>query len=409
MEKTTVSLYFLPGRLMSNKRFILTLLKLSVTGLLFLTFPVRGQNVYFKKMGEINRIDTVSKTVEVIIFDKNDLDNIKNNEQLVVYDHDNTLIMKLTITSYNELPNRVLVECQGIHGIQKLFVGEAVGVQHHHKNQQILYENSKVTEELPKEMINSTDSSTMVLIPKGPFIFGSDIPGTLHYTTPIEYNLSKIQEERGEKRIRYIDLDAFYIDRFEISVEQFKKYLLETGLNPPPQWNPHADPGLPVANLSYEQAESYCKWAGKRLPSELEWEKAARGPGVLFSYDYNDQTVYREKINVYPTGLEFNSKVCVTADTTHQLENVYRLRDKNYYGLYGVCGNAAEWTSSWLLPYRGNSIKNQKYGRKFKVIRGGAYNLPSKWTKTYERMIGGIPSLESDYRAGVRCARNVNF
>jgi formylglycine-generating enzyme required for sulfatase activity len=207
----------------------------------------------------------------------------------------------------------------------------------------------------------------------------------------------------GKKRIRYLHLNSFYIDKYEITTEQFQKFLRETASDKPPAWNDLQDTGLPVANLSYSMADNYCRWAGKRLPTELEWEKASRGPGILTSYIKDDVEFYREKINVYPTGLTFNNETCITAETAGKPVNVYLLKDNNYYGLYGMCGNAAEWTSSWYLPYRGNSIQNHDFGRKFKVIRGGAYNLPSKWSKSYERMIGGIPALNTDYRAGVRC------
>jgi formylglycine-generating enzyme required for sulfatase activity len=360
----------------------------------------------FIRVGEVNRIDVITKVVEVILFDARYIDLVKKNDTLLVMNRDGDQTGAIKIISYEMVNGKYVILCEMLTSNKTIYVGESAGIHNDKKNQPMLKDENKTERTPEKEYRNPKDSSQMVLIPEGQFIFGSDIPGTDHYTTPIEYELTEIQKQSGKKRARYLSLNSYYIDKYEITVEQFKKYLVESGAQTPPVWNENVDPGLPVSNLSYDQAESYCKWADKRLPTELEWEKAARGPGIISSFTRDDMTIYREKINVYPGGLEFDSKSCITKETTNALTNVYSLTDKSYFGLYGTCGNAAEWTSSWLLPYRGNSIKNSNYGRKYKVIRGGAYNLPSKWTKGYERMTGGIPSLKEDYRAGVRCVRD---
>jgi formylglycine-generating enzyme required for sulfatase activity len=71
-----------------------------------------------------------------------------------------------------------------------------------------------------------------------------------------------------------------------------------------------------------------------------------------------------------------------------------------------MCGNAAEWTSSWLLPYRGNTARDERFGKRYKVIRGGSYEHPLELAKSYVRLAGGIPTLSRDRRAGFRCARS---
>jgi len=358
------------------------------------------------KIGEIQRIDSSTEVVEVILSDKRFINLVGVNTPLLVLDQEHNEMGQMRMISHEVVKNAYVIRCEITSVKKNFYVGEAVGVKLLKKDQPMLRDETRLEKAPEKEFLNAKDSSQMVLIPEGPFIFGSDIPGTDHYTTPIEYDLTEIQREQGKKRARYLSLPSFYIDRYEVTMGQFKQYLLESGTQTPPGWDESADPLLPVVNLSYVQAERYCQWAGKRLPTELEWEKSARGTGITSSFEEDDVTIYREKINVYPTGLEFDPQACITRDTTNRLTSIHNLGDKNEFGLYGTCGNAAEWTSSWYLPYRGNSLKNINYGRKFKVIRGGAFNLPSKWTRGYERMFGGIPSLQEDYRAGVRCARN---
>ncbi|MDH4261514.1 MAG: formylglycine-generating enzyme family protein [Spirochaetia bacterium] len=375
--------------------------------LLILNLQIFSESSNFIKIGEINRIDAASRAVEVILFDARFIELVKKNDKLLVMDTDLNMAGTIKITSIETINNNYIIHCESLTSNKNFYAGEFIAIKINKTNQSMSKDESNKEKMPDKEYKNQKDSSQMVLIPEGAFIFGSDIPGTDHYTTPIENELTEIQAESGNKRARYLNLNSYYIDKYEITVEQFKKFLIESGTQPPPSWDENVDPGLPVSNLSYYQAENYCHWAGKRLPTELEWEKATRGSGILSTFTKNDVVYYREKINIYPSGLEFDKNSCITRETTNALENVYHLTDKNYYGIYGTCGNAAEWTSSWLLPYKGNSIKNINYGRKYKVIRGGAYNLPSKWTKGYERMIGGIPSLKEDFRAGVRCVRDI--
>ncbi|MDH5721340.1 MAG: formylglycine-generating enzyme family protein [Spirochaetia bacterium] len=258
--------------------------------------------------------------------------------------------------------------------------------------------------------INEKDQSHMILVAEGPFIFGSDILGTVHYTVGIQRARDEVMQLTGSKRIKYIILPDFYIDKNEITHGQYGIFLRETGTEPPPNfsWDTHYE--IPVSNVSYNNAEEYCKWADKRLPTELEWEKSARGSGLHSYISSENEREYIENINIYPTGLEFDSEKCVTLEK--EMLNpvkISELKDHNVYGITGMCGNAAEWTSSWFLPYRGNSIPNDLYGKRFKVIKGGAYNLPFNFTKSYERIPGGMPSLDNDYKAGFRCVKQTEI
>src|SRR3972149_4627526 len=102
-------------------------------------------------------------------------------------------------------------------------------------------------------VINEADGSEMVLIPSGEFIMG---------------------EERT-----VVNVNAFYIDMFPITNSQYKKFIEITGIREPFFWDDERfnKPLQPVVGVSWNDAVAYAKWAGKRLPKEIEWEKAARG------------------------------------------------------------------------------------------------------------------------------------
>ena len=118
----------------------------------------------------------------------------------------------------------------------------------------------------------------MALIPVGEFWMGSpDSEG-----------------EADERPRHQVYLDAFYMDKFEVSVARYAMFLQSTKRSKPEYWNqvnPRKHEKLPVVGVSWHSADDYCRWAGKRLPSEAEWEKAARGTdGQVFPWGNGEST-----------------------------------------------------------------------------------------------------------------------
>jgi hypothetical protein len=105
-----------------------------------------------------------------------------------------------------------------------------------------------------------SDGAEMVLVSAGEFTMGSN-----------DYD--------DEKPVHQVSLDAFYIDKYEVTNALYRKFMQATGRQAPAYWNDKNfnAPNQPVVGVSWDDAQAYCAWAGKRLPTEAEWEKAARG------------------------------------------------------------------------------------------------------------------------------------
>lgn len=195
---------------------------------------------------------------------------------------------------------------------------------------------------------DSPESTTadMALIPAGPFEMGGDF-----------------DEEHPRHRVV---LDAFWIDRYEVMNEQYAKYLQATDASAPAYWNRsdrfHSGdkfPQHPVVGVSWFEAKTFCEWIGKRLPTEAEWEKAARGGREGFAFPWGDRPD-RKRANYEGQGtLPVGSF------------------PPNDYGLFDMAGNVWEWTADWFdAHYYEKSAEANPTGPesgKDKVLRGGSW------------------------------------
>lgn len=241
----------------------------------------------------------------------------------------------------------------------------------------VLFNLISVAHGQPAATLTGNDGAKMVLVPAGPFIMGSG-EGNLDETPPHER-----------------DLPAFYIDVTEVTGAQYARFLRETGGSPPPHWPSAAPPDgkadQPVTNVSWFDAMRYAIWAGKRLPTEAEWEKAARGTdGRRFPWgdtpDKARANIGGEKIR--PVG-------------GHP-------QGASPFGCLDIAGNVWEWTADWYEPYPGTNARTIAFGRQYKVMRGGGaeyfYTLNENTGRCALR--GRIlPYAGEDY-LGFRCAQD---
>ncbi len=242
---------------------------------------------------------------------------------------------------------------------------------------------------------NSTpEIEGMVYIPAGEFIIGSNDED--NESLAEEFGAREIFF-KNEQPVRKIYLKDFYIDKFETTNENYRQFIIKAGYPPPSKWeNNTYETGrgnYPVKNVNWQNAYSYCASMGKRLPTEGEWEKAARGPNG----------------NIFPWGNEFDvEKANLNTGDTVPVESMPE--DKSFYGVFDMAGNIGEWTSSWYEPYPGSTFKSKDFGNKYKVIKGAAgnteghYNLIKIFSRSSYRSY--FPSKLKVEDVGFRCAKD---
>lgn len=222
--------------------------------------------------------------------------------------------------------------------------------------------------------------SAMVLIPAGEFVMGYD---------------SGNSDENPEHKVK---LDAFYIDKYEVSYKEYQKFVRETDYPSPEIWynKEYKDfnkRDKPVVGISWEDAYNYAAWAGKRLPTEAEWEKACRGDSS-FLYPWGDKKPDKslgnfcsdipEEVKSFPEGV-------------------------SPYGVHNMLGNVWEWCSDW---YDENYYKQSAYqnpsgpkntGRR--VLRGGSFLSSLDVLRATLR--GYANPKDKTVYCGFRCAKDV--
>ena len=258
----------------------------------------------------------------------------------------------------------------------------------------------------PSLIIHPKDKKEMVLIPAGLFIHGQGVDGDSDDYNPAFNN-------PGLDNL--VDLPSYYIDKYEVTNLEYYRFLKETGTKPPTHWLdgqiPEGKEDHPVVSLTYREVEAYASWTGKRIPTEFEWEKAARGSGVKVIKDKKERLIFELSTISYPFGNKYDSKLCNCLESgVKDTLSVYELPTKgaSVYGVLGMCGNAPEWTSSWYGPYQGHFFESPVAGQFLKVVRGGAFFDSKKKCTVYARSYGGLPNLAEDRRAGFRLVWDKN-
>lgn len=282
-----------------------------------------------------------------------------------------------------------------------------------------------------------------VLIPAGEFVMGSD-----------KLDTEKKSGEFGNSKPWYLDehprhkenLKAYHIDKYEVTNGEYREYVDSKRIRPPGYWletgyllvlrmekvrsrsvdslrklaskvmkldvdTRTMDKGqllaamekrfaymdkLPVVDVSWIDADAYCRFRGKRLPSEAEWEKAARGVGGQ-EFPWGDTW----KAGMANAGEEFWEDGVAPVGSYKS--------DRSPYGVYDLGGNVSEWVNDWYQAYPGSDYQSKEFGRMFKVMRGAGWGREghyaiSLFQRGAYRFFLRQDSSHADL--GFRCARD---
>lgn len=243
--------------------------------------------------------------------------------------------------------------------------------------------------------ITGKDGAVMVLVPAGEFRMGAR---------------EDDKDARAEERpVHPVYLDAFYLDQFEVTTSRYSTFFQETKRDQPEYWSETAlkqHGKKPVVGVTWEDANAYCVWAGKKLPTEAQWEKAARG---------TDQRLYPWG-NELPTPNLANFDKCCDFKDYGVLTDVGSFeRGKSPYGAYDMAGNVWEWVADWydanLYQQRGNAkvpVQNPRGPEKgiYRVLRGGSWGGEARNLRTSDR--DRDAPTDGFFNVGFRCAQDAS-
>ncbi len=244
----------------------------------------------------------------------------------------------------------------------------------------------------PHEIIGK-DRAPMIVIPEGPFPMG----------------VPKAARDGGvdERPNHEVFVNTFYIDKFEVTNGRYLRFVTKTGHRTPQHpsdpskgiWKgnvmPESVTDLPVINVDWNDARAYCAWAEKRLPTEAEWEKAAKGPND-WRFPWG---------NIEPTQEHANFNQTWRGEATLVQVGIYE-KGKSPYGVYDVAGNVWEWVDDWYdAQYYQKSPSRNPQGPKtgtYKTIRSSGWQGETPQVRIFTR----IKSLPTDRNnsTGFRCA-----
>jgi len=220
----------------------------------------------------------------------------------------------------------------------------------------------------------------MVLVPGGEFMMGRDD--------------GRLVEERPAHKV---SVDSFYMDVHEVTNEEFAEFVKEIHHKAPLGWKddnyPSGQGNYPVVGVSWNDANDFAKWKGKRLPTEEEWEFAARGP----------------ESRLYPWGNDWAPGQANVDSASHSFVEVGKFKGESPFGIVDMLGNASEWTASDFKAYQGGSLSPAYSGKtNLKAIRGGDYLVPKAYATAAYRLGWDSSGPQTDSRVGFRCAKDAS-
>lgn len=237
--------------------------------------------------------------------------------------------------------------------------------------------------------VSPIDGAEMQLIPSGTFQMGNATEGT---GDPDEYPVHEVY------------LDAFYMDVYEVTNARYQQFVTATGYPEPPLWHDTKfnRPDSPVVNVGWKDAVAFANWAHKRLPTEAEWEYAARGGFVRNNSPTGDEITHNDANIGGIGGNDIWVKVAPVGSFP-----------PNGHGLFDITGNVWEWCFDEYNAnfYLMSPIENPRFGREsapeienFRILRGGGWGGNPDEMRVSDRWY----HLTSGSTIGFRCVKDVD-
>ncbi|MCO5199590.1 MAG: SUMF1/EgtB/PvdO family nonheme iron enzyme [Anaerolineae bacterium] len=224
---------------------------------------------------------------------------------------------------------------------------------------------------------SSAELEEMIQIPATAFVMGDNL---------------------GERPQHEVTLDAFMIDRFEVTNQQYQQYLLATGVKEPAGWNGTKFPGgqtafQPVVNVTWYDAVAYCAAQDKRLPTEAEWEYACRGPEG-WRFPWGD--------DIAPANANTLENACAQAQSVGS----YSPDGDSAFGVADLAGNVLEWVGTVFRPYPfSDEWIVARDSAEFRTMRGGSWTIGQAQGSCTVR--SQAPAELFADEVGFRCAADV--
>ena len=227
------------------------------------------------------------------------------------------------------------------------------------------------------------------------------VPEGMAYVPAGEFTMGSEEGDADERPVHTVYLDTYFIDQYEVTRAQYQEFMEATGRDAPYRWDeafyPHPDDA--VAGASWFDARDYCAWCGKRLPTEAEWEKAARGTDGG-RYPWGDDPPTPERLNA-----SFE-----TSAFRYPSVGRYPL-GVSPYGCCDMAGNVREWVADWYSRgyYRESPYRNPPgpVQGEFRVLRGGSFIQDPEEARCANRESGYPPGNPYMPYQGFRCAKDI--
>ncbi len=277
--------------------------------------------------------------------------------------------------------------------------------------------------------LDNTPPPGMIFIPEGTTHIGTTKEqlkeledGPLNLSLDLDGEDKPVNYELIGKSQQRVKVGSFYIDEFEVTNRAYKAFLDATGYEKPDNWGVTEDGqtpaedgsisedllDLPVVNVRYIDAAAYAKWAGKSLPTEAQWERAARGDEPR-AYPWGDYWDTRQKLWI--NGQRKEAARAASDDHCNSVEAQKGApvavgsfpKGKSPFGVQDMSGNVWEWTSTWIQPHpRGNEELKNVYGR---ILKGGSFSNSKVVQRAAVRMFFDPGDWQS--AVGFRCVKSL--